>query len=201
METQTTRRRRHAAADAMRGSPAAQSTCDTPTPLGAMRLAASAGAMTGAWFVDQRDAPPPAQAPAIPEDEAVLAQAALQLQAWFRRERTEFDVPMAPRGTAFQMQVWQALCELPFGATISYGELAVRVGRPRAARAVAQAVGRNPLSILIPCHRIVGHDTSLTGFGGGLARKQALLVHEGHVYRGGGERSRVIPQGQLPLEL
>src|SRR5690606_19285246 len=92
--------------------------------------------------------------------QATLDQAQMELQTWFRGERTVFEVPLLPHGTPFQLRVWQALCELPFGTTISYGELAVRVGRPGAARAVAQAVGSNPVSIFIPCHRIVGHDTS-----------------------------------------
>lgn len=181
---------------------------DTPTPLGPMRLAACDGTLVGAWFVDQADAPPlPAAATqAAPEhggdaDHAVLDQAESQLQAWFRGERTAFDVPLAAHGTPFQQSVWRALCEVPFGAVISYGRLAARVGRPRAVRAVAQAVGANPISLFIPCHRIVGHDTSLTGFGGGLMRKRALLAHEGHPYAGEQERSRYVHPGQLPLDL
>lgn len=184
------------------GGATGQVTRDFPTPLGPMRLTASGGALTGAWFADQPDAPPPADAAvAAAADRLVLDQAADQLQAWFRRERTAFDVPLALHGTPFQVDVWKALCELPFGTTISYGELAVRVGRPRAVRAVAQAVGRNPVSIIVPCHRIVGHDTSLTGFGGGLPRKRALLDHEGHVYRGGSARSRGVHPGQMMLGL
>jgi len=185
------------------GMPAYEAMRDVDTPLGPMRLAAHGGSLAGAWFTDQRDAPLMAEggAPLPARDEAILDEAARQLAAWFRSERKDFDLPLAPQGTPFQESVWRALCELPFGATISYGELARRVGRPGSARAVAQAVGRNPISIVIPCHRIVGHDTSLTGFGGGLPRKHALLAHEGHVYRGGAARSRSVSPGQGRLDL
>ncbi|AWP77003.1 methylated-DNA--[protein]-cysteine S-methyltransferase [Bordetella bronchiseptica] len=172
--------------------------CDTDTPLGPMRLAARGQALCGAWFVDQRDCPtaagwtPDAAHPA-------LRQAAAELEQWFAGRRRAFEVDMQPEGTPFQRQVWQALLELPFGATISYGELARRVGRPKAARAVAGAVGRNPISILIPCHRIIGHDTSLTGFGGGLPRKQALLAHEGHRYLSRAARARRVSTTQMEL--
>ncbi|WP_459618682.1 methylated-DNA--[protein]-cysteine S-methyltransferase [Bordetella sp. 2513F-2] len=170
---------------------------DVPTPLGPMRLAALDDALCGAWFLDQADLPAPQGWRAVPVP--VLRQAEAELQAWFDGGRRHFDVPLKPRGTAFQVQVWAALCELPFGATASYGELARRIGRPRAVRAVGGAAGRNPISLFIPCHRIVGHDTSLTGFGGGLPRKHALLAHEGHRYAGPAARARRTGSGQLAL--
>lgn len=98
-----------------------------------------------------------------------------QLEEYFAGSRTTFDVPMAPRGTPFQLRVWEALVRIPFGTTISYGELARRLGNPKLTRAVGAANGANPISILIPCHRVVGTDGSLTGYAGGLAMKRALL--------------------------
>ena len=91
---------------------------------------------------------------------------------------TTFDLPLAPRGTPFQQRVWAALCDIPYGGTLSYGQLAARLGAPSAARAVGLANGRNPVSIIVPCHRVVGADGSLTGYGGGLDRKRRLLAFE-----------------------
>lgn len=112
-------------------------------------------------------------------DNAVLRQAQLQLAEYFAGRRRGFDLPLAPRGTAFQRQVWWELANIPFGNTISYADLAMRVGRPTATRAVGAANGRNPLPIVLPCHRVIGADGSLTGFGGGLPTKQFLLQLEG----------------------
>ena len=109
---------------------------------------------------------------------ATLAAAAEQLDEYFAGARTVFDLPLAPRGTPFQQRVWQALRGIPFGDTISYAELARRIETPRAVRAVGGANARNPLSIIVPCHRVVGMDGSLTGFGGGIERKRWLLGHE-----------------------
>ncbi len=106
-----------------------------------------------------------------------------QLEQYFAGQRQSFDLPLRPEGTPFQLEVWQALREIPFGVTISYAELASRVGRPRASRAVGAANGKNPLSIVVPCHRVIGADGSLTGFGGGLEAKRTLLEHEGSVPR------------------
>lgn len=166
------------------------------TPLGAMLLAADGGALTGAWFVDQRDCPavggeaaamPCAEpsgvaAPAADLGDPVLDQAVRELIDYFEGRRRDFSLPLAPRGTPFRRRVWDALRDVPFGALESYGSLAARCAQPAAVRAVAQAVGRNPISLFIPCHRIVGSDSALTGFGGGLQRKQALLTLEGHAY-------------------
>jgi methylated-DNA-[protein]-cysteine S-methyltransferase len=98
-----------------------------------------------------------------------------QLDAYFAGRRRDFDVRLAPEGTPFQLRVWAALCEIPYGETISYAELARRIGNPNAVRAVGAANGRNPLPIVVPCHRVVGADGSLVGFGGGLDVKRALL--------------------------
>ncbi|MCS7100238.1 MAG: methylated-DNA--[protein]-cysteine S-methyltransferase [Burkholderiaceae bacterium] len=115
---------------------------------------------------------------AVPAADALLAAASQQLAEYFAGARTAFDLPLAPRGTAFQRQVWAALQSVPYGATISYAALARHIGRPTAARAVGMANGANPLPILVPCHRVIGADGSLTGFSAGLARKRWLLDHE-----------------------
>lgn len=110
---------------------------------------------------------------------SALEEAARQLTAYFAGERTEFDLCLAPRGTPFMKRVWKELERIPFGATISYGELARRVGNPNASRAVGAANGKNPIPIVVPCHRVIGADGSLTGFAGGLDIKRRLLRHEG----------------------
>ena len=112
-------------------------------------------------------------------DDAVFRQAREQLDAYFAGERFSFDLPLAPAGSAFQKTVWDALRDIPYGRTESYGELARRIGFPNGARAVGMANGQNPISIIVPCHRVIGADGSLTGYGGGLERKRWLLAHEG----------------------
>ncbi|MGI9372390.1 MAG: methylated-DNA--[protein]-cysteine S-methyltransferase [Hyphomicrobiales bacterium] len=112
-------------------------------------------------------------------DGSPLTQAFKQLSAYFALETKEFDVELEFSGTAFQRSVWRALLDIPFGQTISYGELAKRIGNPNASRAVGAANGANHLPIIVPCHRVIGADNSLTGFGGGLPTKQFLLAHEG----------------------
>lgn len=116
-------------------------------------------------------------------DHAVLRQAQAQLAEYFTGHRRDFDLPLAPQGTDFQRQVWWELANIPFGGTISYAELAMRVRRPTATRAVGAANGRNPIPIVLPCHRVIGADGSLTGFGGGLPTKQYLLQLEGALPR------------------
>jgi methylated-DNA-[protein]-cysteine S-methyltransferase len=108
-------------------------------------------------------------------DHPLLRETARQLDEYFAARRHAFDLPLAPQGTAFQLQVWRTLATIPYGETISYAELAVRVGRPGASRAVGAANGRNPLPIVLPCHRVIGVNGSLTGFGGGLPTKRFLL--------------------------
>ncbi|MEO6264143.1 MAG: methylated-DNA--[protein]-cysteine S-methyltransferase [Luteimonas sp.] len=112
-------------------------------------------------------------------DNAVLRDTRTQLDEYFAGTRRGFDLPLAPRGTGFQREVWQALQRIPYGETISYAELATRIGKPSAMRAVGGANGRNPLPIVVPCHRVIGADGSLTGFGGGLPTKRFLLQLEG----------------------
>jgi len=116
-------------------------------------------------------------------DHAVLQRTGQQLGEYFAGKRHHFDLPLAPLGTEFQCQVWWELANIPFGQTISYAELAQRLGRPTATRAVGAANGRNPIPIVLPCHRVIGADGSLTGFGGGLPTKQFLLQLEGALPR------------------
>jgi methylated-DNA-[protein]-cysteine S-methyltransferase len=118
--------------------------------------------------------PPPGAEP----DDRALAPVAAQLADYFAGRRLAFDVPLAPVGTAFQLKVWLALREIPYGRTTTYGEIATGLGRPTASRAVGLANGRNPLAVIVPCHRVIGANGSLTGFGGGLPRKRWLLEHE-----------------------
>jgi methylated-DNA-[protein]-cysteine S-methyltransferase len=113
-------------------------------------------------------------------DDPLLVEAAGQLRAYFARELREFDLPLAPSGTGFQRRVWDAVSAVPFGATASYAEIAAAIGTPSACRAVGAANGRNPLPVIVPCHRVVGSTGALTGYGGGLERKRALLDLEAH---------------------
>ena len=149
-----------------------------PSPLGEMVLASDGQALTGAWFDGQRHQPAVALAWQRRPDLPVLRRAALELAEYFAGERIEFGLPLAPSGTPFQRAVWQAIAGVPYGATVAYRELAARAGRPECIRAAGAATGRNPLSIVIPCHRIVAANGALTGYAGGLARKRALLALE-----------------------
>jgi methylated-DNA-[protein]-cysteine S-methyltransferase len=118
----------------------------------------------------------------VPDERSdVLDEASRQLDAYFGGGLRRFDLPLDLQGTAFQVQAWRALADIPYGGTVSYGEQARRLGRPTAARAVGAANGRNPVPIVLPCHRVVGADRSLVGFGGGLDRKAWLLEHEATV--------------------
>lgn len=129
-------------------------------------------------------------------DAAPFRAAIEQLGEYFAGRRRRFDLPLAPRGTEFQRRVWRALLEIPWGKTISYGELARRIGKPSAARAVGLANGANPLPIVVPCHRVIGANGSLTGFGGGLAVKRKLLALEGSL----AERSTLPLQLDAPVD-
>ena len=153
------------------------------TPLGRLRLIAVREGLAGIAFDGDRYAPP--QDPAWVRDPELpaLRRAAAQLTAYFAGERRTFDLPLAPNGTAFQRAVWKAIATVPAGETISYAELARRAGHPGSARAVGAATGRNPIAIVVPCHRIVGSDGSLTGYAGGLDRKRALLALEQNATR------------------
>jgi len=112
------------------------------------------------------------------EASILLKETIRQLRAYFSGELEHFDLPLAPHGTPFQLEVWRRLCEIPYGETISYGELARRIGNPKASRAVGLANGSNPIPIIIPCHRVIGSNGKLTGYGGGLPIKQKLLALE-----------------------
>jgi methylated-DNA-[protein]-cysteine S-methyltransferase len=152
------------------------------TPVGPLVLAASAGGLHAIEFQPSRY--PVARDGTWREgDHPILRQAATELGEYFAGRRRTFDLALAPRGTAFQQAVWRTLATIPYGETISYTELAARVGRPSAARAVGAANGRNPLPIVLPCHRVIGASGSLTGFGGGLPTKRFLLELEGALPR------------------
>jgi len=152
-------------------------------PMGPMILAAAAGQLVGVWFADQAHLPDLANVPAAPTDPVnmqVLQRAAMQLTEYFAGTRQSFDLPLSTNtGTVFQRAVWQALQTIPRGSTRSYAALAQQIGKPVAVRALGSAVGRNPWSVVVPCHRVLGSDGSLTGYAGGLPRKTALLRLEG----------------------
>ena len=144
------------------------------TPLGEMLLARTAGGLAGAWFAGQKHHPGPIDAPERPAD-PLLQQAADQLERYFTGRATSFDLPLDLLGTSFERSVWAELLRLDRGTTASYGAIATRLGRPTASRAVGGAVGRNPVSIVVPCHRVVGSAGAMTGYAGGVDRKTALL--------------------------
>ncbi|HEY1392647.1 MAG TPA: methylated-DNA--[protein]-cysteine S-methyltransferase [Methylibium sp.] len=156
----------------------AQTTIETP--LGPLLLARSEQGLAGAWFEGQKDHPGPfADTPERPDD-PLLKEVGRQFADYWAGKRTSFDLPLdLQQGTPFQRAVWRALLGVGTGQTLSYGEIAERIGSPRAVRAVGAAVGRNPVSVIVPCHRIIGRDGSLTGYAGGLHRKTALLKLEG----------------------
>lgn len=150
-----------------------------PSPLGSLTLAATPRGLAGLWFDGQRHLPDLTHLQTTSEH-PLLLQAAGQLDRYWRGHRTTFDLPLdLTSGTAFQQRVWLTLLTIGFGETRRYRELAADIGHPNAARAVGSAVGRNPLSVIVPCHRIVGSDGSLTGYAGGLERKRHLLALEG----------------------
>ena len=144
------------------------------SPVGPLTLVAEDGALAGLFMSEHRHAP----SLELPVEKAGLPAVREQLAAYFSRDLKEFDLPLAVRGTPFQEQVWAALRTIPYGETWTYRELAEAIGRPTAVRAVGLANGRNPVSIVVPCHRVIGTGGSLTGYGGGLAAKQWLLSHE-----------------------
>lgn len=148
------------------------------TPLGRVLIARTERGLAGLWFESQKWHPESIDAPERADDE-LLQEAASQIGDYFAGRRTRFELPLDLHGSPFQRSVWQALCEIESGATRSYGEIARHIGTPQAVRAVGAAVGRNPVSVIVPCHRVVGHQGSLTGYAGGLDRKRALLALEG----------------------
>jgi len=148
-------------------------TLEVSSPLGPLRLLACDGALCGV-YMNIQNAPPATSDP----DDPVLQRAAEQLREYFAGTRRDFDLPLRPRGTEFQQTVWRALLEIPYGVTRSYAELAAAIRRPTACRAVGGANGKNPLGIVVPCHRVIGHHGALTGYAGGHNNKRWLLTHE-----------------------
>jgi len=141
------------------------------SPVGKLTLISNGEALTVLEF----EAPRYPAKPAPPGDDAIITKTRKQLDAYFAGKLKAFDLPLAPEGTAFQQRVWAALLKIPYGATRSYGQQAVTIGSPKAVRAVGLANGRNPIAIIIPCHRVIGANGSLTGYGGGMERKRLLL--------------------------
>ena len=139
------------------------------TPIGPLLLSGEDGRLSGIAFDSSAEAR---------STEPLFLDAEAQLHAYFAGELERFELPLAPRGTAFQLSVWEALREIPYGSTTTYSELAVALGRPSACRAVGAANGRNPLPVIVPCHRVIGAAGELTGYGGGLERKRLLLAFE-----------------------
>jgi methylated-DNA-[protein]-cysteine S-methyltransferase len=168
------------------------------SPIGELMLRGDGEALTAVEMEPHRWTPP--SEPDSRREPALFHAAVEQLAAYFAGELTEFDLPLAPKGTPFQLRVWQALRTIPYGHTCSYGELAAQLGSPGASRAVGLANGRNPLAVVVPCHRVIGSDGTLTGYGGGLDRKRWLLGHESAVLlaRGGVGRGVVAEPAGHP---
>ena len=170
-------------------APDALTTTTTDSPLGRLTLTARDGLLTGLYLAGQRHHPSeealgrgaPGEAAPGEADPAAFEPALTQLAEFFDGRRTVFDLPLAAVGTPFQREVWAALSRVRHGTTTTYARLAEAVGRPRAVRAVGAAVGRNPVSVVVPCHRVLGADGTLTGYAGGLDRKRWLLDHEARV--------------------
>jgi methylated-DNA-[protein]-cysteine S-methyltransferase len=157
--------------------------CTVDSPIGPLTLVASDDGLQEIHFPNDADPRPFADSRVEP-DHPVLAETARQLEEYFAGERTEFELELRPAGTAFQRAVWDLLLRIPYGETSTYGALALELGDPRKVRAVGLANGRNPISIVVPCHRVIGADGSLTGYGGGLERKRQLLDLEAEVVAG-----------------
>jgi len=149
------------------------------SPIGPLTLVSTDGRLSGVYLHEQRHRPPEERFGE--RDARPFAAAAAQLEEYFEGERTDFDLPLSLRGTPFQRSVWDELVKIPYGETISYGELAARLGNPAASRAVGLANGKNPVGVIVPCHRVVGSTGDLTGYGGGIERKRHLLAFERQV--------------------
>jgi methylated-DNA-[protein]-cysteine S-methyltransferase len=148
------------------------------SPLGPMLLTAGPRGLAGVYFTGQKYEKVPGAGWVQGAADDVLGAAERQIEEYFAGRRAEFDVPLDPRGTPFQLRVWEVLRAIPYGQRCTYRDIATRLGSPSASRAVGGAVGHNPLSIIVPCHRVVGADGSLTGYAGGLDRKRELLALE-----------------------
>ena len=151
------------------------------SPLGPMLLARTGTGLAGAWFMRQKDHPGELHAPDRPDD-PLLRRAIEQFKRYFGGSKEGFDLPLDLLGTPFQRDVWQALLRIPLGTTQTYGAIARAVGTPQAVRAVGAAVGKNPLGVIVPCHRVIGSNGALTGYAAGLERKTALLELEGAAF-------------------
>jgi methylated-DNA-[protein]-cysteine S-methyltransferase len=151
------------------------------SPIGPLTLVVSGGALAGLYMDGRMPASVQTTDEVSEGDAPVLAETERQLGEYFAGQRQEFDLPLALKGTPFQRCVWEALLGVGYGQTVSYGQLADQIGKPTAARAVGLANGRNPVSIIVPCHRVIGSDGSLTGYGGGLPNKRRLLDLERQV--------------------
>jgi O-6-methylguanine DNA methyltransferase len=157
------------------------------SPIGVLRLTGTERGLTGLYMHTHRHAPGEIEQSGWTRDDGLFRRAIAELASYFAGRSTSFDVPIdheAMGGTPFQQRVWSELAKIPFGVTISYGELANRIGNPKAVRAVGLANGRNPISIIVPCHRVIGANGTLTGYGGGLERKRWLLDFERHGTQG-----------------
>ena len=147
------------------------------SPVGVLTIQANDAGLLGAWFQTQTTQPD--NLGKLDSEHPVLKQAVSEYQEYFAGTRQMFEVPIAATGTEFQQKVWQALTTIPFGTTWSYQDLANAIGNPKAVRAVGLANGKNPISIIVPCHRVIGKNGALTGYAGGIERKEGLLKHEG----------------------
>jgi methylated-DNA-[protein]-cysteine S-methyltransferase len=147
------------------------------SPIGELLLSGDGETLSGLYFPDGSKALVPRAE--WTRDDGAFQDSRRQLTAYFAGELTSFDLPLAPRGTPFQLRVWEALQQIPYGATTTYGKVATLLGDPKATRAVGLANGSNPIAIIIPCHRVIGADGRLTGYGGGMQRKHWLLAREG----------------------
>ena len=145
------------------------------SPVGELLLVADESALTGVYFAGRDHIPASSKHWKQDGKHPVLKRAVTQLKEYFDRKRTKFDLPLRPSGTDFQERVWREIARIPFGKTLTYGELAERAGSPSAIRAAGASTGANPLSIIVPCHRVMGKSGKLTGFAGGLERKEELL--------------------------
>jgi methylated-DNA-[protein]-cysteine S-methyltransferase len=155
------------------------------SPVCSLLLTSDGEALTGLYLQGQKYFPTQAEDWQIAESLTLFRQTETQLTEYFAHQRQHFDLPLNPQGTTFQQQVWQLLTQIPFGETITYGTLAKMTGNPTASRAVGAANGRNPISIIVPCHRVIASNGALTGYAGGLNRKQWLLQHEQMLRRTG----------------
>jgi len=153
--------------------------CYVDSPIGQLLLTSDGESLTGLYMGTPSKSPQLDSDWAEKPNAAPLSEVARQLEQYFAGNRKVFDLPLKMQGTEFQKRVWRQLTKIPFGETWSYGQLAKRLDNPNGSRAVGLANGRNPIAVIVPCHRVIGADGSLTGFGGGIPRKQWLLSHEG----------------------